>query len=72
MWDMFDDSPYLISFSEDELKLHEVEMGAYNAMMESINIIKTTLRISKDGCVSSNRYSVVKAVNEKWKELCVN
>lgn len=57
LWDMFDDSPCPISFLEDELKLHEVEMGAYNAMMESTNIVKTTLGISEDGWVSSDHYS---------------
>lgn len=62
---MFDDSPCPISFSDDELKLHEVQMAAYNAMMGSINIMKTTLGISEDGWVSNDRYAAAKAANEE-------
>lgn len=72
LWHLFDDQTCPISFSEDELKLHENEMADYNAMMESLTILKTTLGISEDGWISNDRYSAAKAASEEWKELCMN
>jgi hypothetical protein len=72
LWHLFDDGPCPISFSEDELKLHEEEMAAYNAMTESLDVLRNTLGISEDGWISSERYAAAKAANEEWKELCMN
>jgi hypothetical protein len=47
-------------------------MAAYNAMTESLDVLKTTLGISEDGWIPSERYAAMKAANEEWKESFIS
>jgi hypothetical protein len=56
-----------ISFSDEEVALHEAEIEEYNEMVEMIVRMKETLGVSEEGRVSHERYEAVKAANEQLK-----
>ena len=67
-WQSFGlEGPCPVSFSEDEIQCHTKELEEYNDKTKVMVDIINTLGISRDGRVSHERFSAVKAANEEWK-----